>query len=222
MDVIKKFIALDTETAGISVAEIEEKPLLSMSGVCAEWNITQNTFKLVDAFDFFFKTEYEVPADAAAVNHLSRALVNKLSGNKFFEDRFEEFKKYIYAPDTYCVGHNIPFDIEFIRQTCVMTLPGDFKPKYRGYVDTLPLTKKMAPEISSARGMKLGQAFEILCKERNNIQSEDIVESLKPFGFDITPTAHSSLYDSCMSLMLMWVYLRDNPENFDMIVKETV
>ena len=219
---LKKFIVIDTETCGINPAQCEEKPLLSLSGLEMSWDISNNKFYITNVFDYFFATEVEVPIEASQVNKLTKEIVNQRANNKFFEEYETELTPILNRPDAYCVGHNVKFDVSYIHETC-MRYTNTLKPNYRGYVDTLQVTKLLEPNLTKGRhGLKLTEATALILGEKCGISKEDIVNQLKPFGFNIEQLAHTSIYDAACTALLLMVFLRENPQKFDELVKKEV
>lgn len=219
---IKKFVVLDTETCGINPAQCEEKPLLSLSGLEMDWDLENNKFYITNVFDYFFATEVEVPIEASQINHLTKDIVNQRANNKFFEDYEDELDKIINRPDAYCVGHNVKFDVSYINETCIRYTQS-LKPTYRGYVDTLAITRILEPQLTKGRfGLKLTEATALILNEKCGISKEMICDQVKPFGYSIEKLAHTSIYDAACTTMLLMVYLRENPSKFDSLVRKEI
>ncbi len=201
---IKKLIALDTETSGLQ----PDAEILSLSGFKAVLDLEEGKLGITEYFDYYFNQDIIVPYEATLIDHLTNEILFEKSGGKYFEDYEKELQNTLMLSDYYVIGHNVDFDLTRLKSSCIRNT-ASIIPTFRGKIDTLPLTKKMiAKSMISNRGAKLTVAKREILQNKLGFTDDSIAKLVEPLGLDIATVMHSSLYDSLVTLMIFYVYYK--------------
>lgn len=164
----KDYVVIDLETTGLSPSNCE---IIELSAV----KISDNS--IVDTFSTLLKPESPV---SDFIQQLTGITNEMLSTAPKIDDVIYDFL--LFMSKNILVGHNINFDINFLRHNCHKILNLNFD---NDYVDTLRLSRKLIPDIEN---YKLGTVS-------------------KYFG--ITPTSEHRALADCMTTNDVFIKLRD-------------
>ena len=138
------YVVIDLETTGLSPSNCE---IIELSAV----KIVDNT--IVDTFSTLLKPETPV---SDFIEELTGITNEMLSTAPKISDVIHDFL--LFMGKNILVGHNITFDINFLRHNCQKILNLNFD---NDYVDTLRLSKKLIPDIENHKLSTVSKHFGI-------------------------------------------------------------
>lgn len=154
------YLAFDTETTGL---DYNNSNLLT-----AYFIILDNDLNIVDTFDLKLKhPSYNITVQALVINkidlikHDLDAITIEEAQIKFLEFLTKNKGKYRYTP----IGHNISFDINFLKNSGIITENNYFNLISHNVLDTIVISQflKFTNHISSNQSLSLVS----LCKMAN-------------------------------------------------------
>jgi DNA polymerase-3 subunit epsilon len=199
-----KYIIADTETSGLNTSTAEMYSFGAFSVETApDGTLDMNTLKAVHRF---FNTDNEVPADAAAVHGLSRAMLLCKSNGDYLEDCYNEITDFVYSPDAYLVGYNTSFDQKIIVNNFAKA--GLNLPKWRGVIDVMNEQKVLLKGTGYDKiRIKLTKASDLILRDKCGYSVDKLNAVFDLFKrtcgiTDADVSYHSALYDSFKTLMI--------------------
>lgn len=144
IDFPKEYIVLDIETTGLSPSNCE---IIEIAGI----KIRNNS--IVDTFETLVKPNNPL---SEFVQKLTRLTDEMLLNAPNINDVLLDFIKFL-GHDT-LVGHNITFDLNFLRYNCHKILNCNFD---NNYVDTLRLSRRLIQGVENYKLNTLANHFEI-------------------------------------------------------------
>lgn len=201
-----KYIILDTETTGFK-PEIDDVISLGAFSIETDANGLLN-FNTIKGIHKFFNIEKEVPADASAVNHLTRKILQERSNHKFLEDCVDEISDFVYQPDAVLCGYNVRFDYDMLK--CNFIRYGLKPPIYSSTFDIMKEQKVLlrGTGYDKVRAIKLTQAVDIIFRQKRGLDKKKLENSFnlisKACGIDMAYAEyHSALYDAFVTMMIL-------------------
>lgn len=137
------YIVLDLETTGLNPIHDE---------IIEVGYIKYQNFKEVESFEQLVKPNVPISPFISNLTGITNDMVEDCPYFEEFADMFYEL-----LGDSVIVGHNIPFDIEFLRQNFYKYYRLNFA---NDYIDTLQIAKLLYPQMKS---YKLTNLFKEFC-----------------------------------------------------------
>ena len=201
-----KFIIADTETTGFK-PEIDD--VISFGAFSIETNerglLDLNTIKGIHKF---FYIDKEVPADASAVNHLTRKILGERSGFRYLEDCVDDISEFVYQPDAVLCGYNIKFDYSMLKYNFMRN--GLKPPVYKSTFDVMNEQKILlrGNGYDKLRAIKLVQAVDVIFRQKKGVTKKQLEDSfnvcVKACGINNAYAEyHSALYDAFVTMMIL-------------------
>jgi len=178
------YLAFDTETTGL---DYSNSNLLT-----AYFIILDDFLNVIDTFDLKLKHPvYNITIKALTINnidiikHDSNSISIDEAKCKFLEFLTKNKCKYRYTP----IGHNINFDINFVKNSGIITENDYINLISHNVIDTIVI----------------GQFFK-LTNHINNNQSLSLVNLCKMFNINVEGDAHEAKTDILMTIELLKYY----------------
>jgi DNA polymerase III alpha subunit (gram-positive type) len=186
------FTVFDTETTG-KYANIAE--LLEFGAIKCRFVNNALDLKSIKYTDQFFCVDNEVPADARAVNGLTREMLFKYSNGEYLEDKIDSIADFVYDPKAILVNYNSNYDMVVMRNN--LARGGLEEMQYDRNIDMMPYYRNR----NTNRSIKLTQARQQLLYEENLTidQFDNLYEKL----FKRNSKAHTALYDAYVTWRLL-------------------
>ena len=137
----EKYIIFDLETTGFSPTDDK---IIEIGALKIENN------EIVDPFSTLIDPKVEI---GLFVTDLTGITDEMLIGKPNIEEVLPKFLEFVGGSDTVVVGHNVTFDIGFIK-----SLYSDF---CNSYLDTLTLSRKLFPKMAHHRLKDMVKKFDI-------------------------------------------------------------
>lgn len=179
------YFVFDTETTGVNPRYDDVIELAGIKFAMENGIVLYDTMQFIDQY---FALDREVPANARAVNGLSRNLLMKYSNGNYLEDCIDSLSKYFYDKDCIIVNYNTVFDTRIMNNN--LRRAGAEIMQYKSSIDVM----QYCINPYTHRPMKL-----ILAK--NRFLTGDI-NGLYEALFKKNPTDHSALYDAYVTFRL--------------------
>lgn len=200
-----KYIIMDTEASSLQTAIAE---MYSFGGFSVETDSNGLLdFNTIMGIHRFFNTDKEVPAEAGAVNKLTRKILEERSNGDYLEDCYQELDYYMYRPDAYLVGYNTQFDKSIITSNYLRH--GLNRPQWKGVIDVMQEQKILlrGTGYDKPRGIKLVKAKDIIFRQKLHISDDKLKEIFSLFvskcGIEYSDTLfHTALWDAFITMMI--------------------
>jgi len=141
------FVVVDIETTGLSPLKNE---IIELSAI----KIVHHEVK--DIFTTLIKPKGKISGFITGLTGISNAMVEK---QPKIEDVIESF--YQFTKDSIILGHNVRFDVSFIKANCKKILDKDFSNQT---LDTLKIAKKIIPSMPNYKLETLANSYGISTK----------------------------------------------------------
>jgi DNA polymerase III epsilon subunit-like protein len=186
------FTVFDTETTS-KYANIAE--LLEFGAIKCRFVDGVLDMKSITYTDQYFCVDNEVPADARAVNGLTREMLFQYSNGEYLEDKIQTIENFIYDPKAILINYNSAYDMTVMKNNLVR---GGLEPmQYSKNIDIMPYCRNK----NTNRSIKLTQARQqLLYDEGLTIEQFD---KLYEVLFKKPCTAHTALYDTYVTWRLL-------------------
>ena len=147
----ENFVVIDTETSGLSARTAE---ILEISAIKFEH------FRPVSLFTTLCRPEKKIQQKTVEINGITDSMVE---GKPRFQQVADSLLEFI--GDSNIVGHNLPFDLEFI-----VRYGADVTKRKRKYFDTLKIAKKVLKKPKGEWDNDL-KAYEVLGDEEYDVDN---------------------------------------------------
>lgn len=147
----ENFVVIDTETSGLSPKTAE---ILEISAIKFEH------FQPVSLFTTLCRPEKKITEETIEINGITNSMVE---GKPRFQQVADSLLEFI--GDSNIVGHNLPFDLEFI-----VRYGADVTKRKRKYFDTLKIAKKVLKKPKGEWDNDL-KAYEVLGDEEYDVDN---------------------------------------------------
>lgn len=205
-----RFIVIDIEATSTNPHTADMLSFAAFSIV--QKDNGQFDFNTLTAINKYFMYDKQVPADASAVNGLTRERLMRLSNGDYIDDAIDSMKSFIYAPDAILAGYNVRgYDYNVLSNN--LNRYGLELPKYNGIYDVMYEQKRLLENTMYATRtkIKLTEAVRtILCDKYGmtmsaiqNLYTEIIDELHLRTTMEDNMLFHTALWDSFVTLLLL-------------------